>query len=163
MDSGDLRPFTESDTEAVVDLSLRAWEPVFASFEQVWGKPIFERFYPDWRSHQADSVRHALEANETWVTVDGASVTGFVNIVCDTDEKSGQVYMIAVDPDSQRDGLGTRLMEHALGVMRQRNLTLATVGTGGDPGHLPARLLYESVGFKPFPQVLYSMLLSPES
>ena len=54
-------------------------------------------------------------------------------------------------------------MEHALAVMRQRNLTLATVGTGGDPGHLPARLLYESVGFKPFPQVLYSMLLSPES
>lgn len=30
-----IRPFEDRDAEAVVDLSLRTWAPVFASLEQV--------------------------------------------------------------------------------------------------------------------------------
>jgi hypothetical protein len=31
----------------------------------------------------------------------------------------------------------------------------AAVGTGGDPGHAPARHLYERAGYRPFPIVHY--------
>lgn len=47
-----IRRFDDRDAEAVVDLSLRAWAPVFASLEQTLGSEIFERLYPDWREDQ---------------------------------------------------------------------------------------------------------------
>ena len=156
------REFRRADTDPVVDLSLRAWEPVFASFVKVWGEALFTRFYPDWRSHQAEAVRDALDKNETWVTIDGSTVTGFVNVIFTSDDAAAEIYMIAVDPEYQRQGLAKELIELALAEMRTRGITLATVGTGGDPGHEPARLTYEQLGFTPFPQVFYSKLLEPD-
>lgn len=156
-----MRAYEATDRDAVIEMALRAWEPVFESFEAVFGRDIYRRLYPDWRAHQAGSVRTALDTNETWVTVANERVTGFVNVVFDTDQAAGEIYMIAVDPQAQRQGLATELMEFALAEMRRRGLTLATVGTGGDAGHLPARRVYEKLGFAPFPQVLYTKLLEP--
>lgn len=157
-----LRGFRTADTAAVVDLALRAWEPVFASFEDVLGRRLYRRLYPDWRAQQARSVREALGDNESWVSVSGSRVTGFVNVIFDTSEASGEIFMIAVHPDHQRLGIGTELTRLALSEMRRRGLTLATVATGGDPGHGPARRTYERSGFTPFPQILYARLLDPE-
>lgn len=154
-----IRPLQQADIAAVVNLSLDAWEPVFASFAQAWGQPLYERFFPNWRSQQAAAVRGALSANSTWVSVDEATVTGFVNVIFDVGEKSGEIFMIAVAPAFQRRGLARRLTDHALDEMRSRGLTLATVSTGADPGHAPARQTYESAGFTPLPQVLYARLL----
>jgi hypothetical protein len=39
--------------------------------------------------------------------------------------------------------------------MRAAGLTLAGIGTGGDPGHAPARAAYEKAGFTPLPLVHY--------
>ena len=157
-----LRPFEETDVDAVVRLSLRAWAPVFASFREVWGDDLFHRFHPDWRKSQATDVRDALTKNETWVSVDGSTVTGFVNVIFNTDKRQAPVYMVAVDPDYQREGVATALMEFAEAEMIRRGITLATVGTGGDPGHAPARATYDKLGFTPFPQVFYSKLLGSE-
>jgi hypothetical protein len=44
--------------------------------------------------------------------------------------------------------------------MRARGIDLATVSTGGDPGHAAARRTYESAGFTAFPQVWYAKLLA---
>ena len=157
-----LRPFGSDDTDQVVELSLRAWEPVFASFARVWGEALFGRHYPDWKFQQAEAVQEALRSNESWVTVDGAAVTGFVNVTFNTEESSAEIYMIAVDPAFQQQGIATELIEFALEEMRRRGITLATVGTGGDPGHYPARQTYERLGFTPFPRVYYSKLLEPD-
>ena len=156
-----IRPFVTPDTDSVVELSLRAWEPVFASFAEVWGRALFERHYPDWRSMQADAVREALNKNDTWVSTSDATVTGFVNVAFNDDEASADVYMIAVDPEHQEQGTASALMDLALSEMKRRGVTLATVGTGGDAGHAAARATYEKLGFTPFPQVYYSMILEP--
>ena len=42
--------------------------------------------------------------------------------------------MIAVEPTAQRNGIATRLTVLALDEMRARDLDLAFVSTGGDPG-----------------------------
>lgn len=42
-----IRLMADSDLEAVVHLSLLAWEPVFQSFEQVLGSEIYRLIYPD--------------------------------------------------------------------------------------------------------------------
>jgi ribosomal protein S18 acetylase RimI-like enzyme len=63
--------------------------------------------------------------------------------------------MIAVDPEHQDAGVGTALMERALAHIRSQGIELAVVATGGDPGHAPARALYERLGFTPLPLVRY--------
>ena len=143
----------------VVELSLEAWAPVFDSFRRMLGEELYRRVHPDWKLHQAASVRDALERNETWVAVAQGTVVGFVNLIFDADERSGEIYMIAVDPAAQQQGVATQLTEHALGEMRARGLDLATVATGGDPGHMPARRTYEKAGFVGVPQVWYAKLL----
>nr|WP_315789769.1 GNAT family N-acetyltransferase [Fischerella sp. JS2] len=59
----------------------------------------------------------------------------------------GEIYMIAVDPDYQRQGIGSTLIEFALDWMKAAGMSVAMVETGGDPGHAPARCTYEKLGF----------------
>jgi ribosomal protein S18 acetylase RimI-like enzyme len=155
-----IRRFAPEDGPRVVDLSLEAWAPVFESFRAMLGDELYLRVHPAWRSDQAASVRGALERNDTWVAVTGDDISGFVNVVFDADERAGEIYMIAVDPAQQRQGIASALTEHALDEMRARGLDLATVATGGDPGHAPARRTYERAGFTGAPQVWYARLLT---
>ena len=154
-----IRRCAPEDNIRVVELSLEAWAPVFDSFRRMLGEELYQRVHPDWKLHQAASVRDALERNETWVAVAEGTVVGFVNLIFDADERSGEIYMIAVDPAAQQQGVATQLTEHALDEMRARGLDLATVATGGDPGHMPARRTYEKAGFVGAPQVWYAKLL----
>lgn len=159
--SGELRPYAEADESRVVELSLAAWEPVFASCALVLGSDLNARVYPDWRAHQSSAVQDALQRNETWVSVDDRTISGFVNVIFDEAEDSGEIYMIAVDPGLQRRGIASRLTDFAVAEMIRRGLSLATVATGGDPGHAAARATYEKAGFTPFPQVWYAKLIGP--
>ena len=55
----------------MVELSLAAWAPVFASLKQMLGTPVFRRIYPDWARAQAAAVRTVCTApeNQVWVAV----------------------------------------------------------------------------------------------
>jgi ribosomal protein S18 acetylase RimI-like enzyme len=158
MSNTTIRPYVAVDDEAIIDLSLRAWAPVFGSFAAVLGADLYNRVHPDWRRDQAASVRAALHDNDTWVAEADDTIAGFVNVVFNAD-KSAEIYMIAVDPAAQRRGIASRLTDFALDEMRRRGVDLAIVATGGDPGHLPARATYEKAGFTACPQVWYSKLL----
>jgi hypothetical protein len=62
--------FRESDLDAVVEFSLRAWEPVFESMHQVLGDAIFARLrHPDWRTVQAEAVRSRCTSEDRAVSV----------------------------------------------------------------------------------------------
>jgi ribosomal protein S18 acetylase RimI-like enzyme len=153
-----IRPFEDRDAEAVVDLSLRAWAPVFASLEQVLGSEIFRRLHPDWREDQRRVVEDVLAAKkgQVWVAeVDGAAV-GFVAIELHHPERSmGEISMLAVDPDYQGGGIGTALTEFALERLKDAGMTVAMVETGGDPGHAAARRTYEKAGYTLLPIARY--------
>ena len=154
-----LRRYRTADADRIVELSLAAWEPVFASFRAVMGDHLYARVHPDWVTDQAASVRDALERHDTWVAVTDGTVSGFVNVAFDEDARSAEIYMIAVEPAAQRQGIATKLTDLALDEMRTRGIDLAIVATGGDPGHAPARATYEKAGFTGVPQVWYSRLL----
>ena len=154
-----VRAVSDTDHDRIVELSLEAWVPVFSAFEEILGPRLFERVHPDWRTAQAAAVRASLAHHPTWVAVDGGLVVGFVNVVFDDPGRSGEIYMIAVDPAFQRRGVASVLTELALTEMRRRGITLAVVATGGDPGHAPARATYERAGFTGCPQVWYARRL----
>jgi len=63
---------------------------------------------------------------------------------------SGRSGCWRVDPDHQRAGVGAILTELATDWLRDAGMTLATVKTGGDPGHARARRVYEKAGDVPF-------------
>ena len=137
-----IRPFEDRDAEAVVDLSLRAWAPAYASLERVLGSEIFRRQHPDWRDDQRRAVEEALDAKkgQAWVAEAGGAVVGFVAVELDHPERGmGETSMVAVDPDRQ-GGIGTTLAEFALERLEEAGMSVAMVETAGDPGHAAAHV-----------------------
>lgn len=142
----------------MVDLSLRAWAPVFASLEQVLGSEIFKRMHPDWRKDQQRAVEDVCTAKRerVWVAEVDGTVAGFVAIELHHPERSmGEITMLAVDPDYQGGGIGTDLTEFALERLAEAGMKVAMVETGGDPGHAAARRTYEKAGYVLLPIARY--------
>ena len=75
-----IREFRKDDLGGIVELSLRAWEPVFASLRQVLGDRLFLRLHPDWEEDQAEEVRTACTDEErvVFVAVAAGRPVGFV-------------------------------------------------------------------------------------
>lgn len=155
--SATIRPLGERDVPSVVELSLRAWQPVFASLEQVLGTRMFSRMHPDWRADQRRAVEEACTCPRmsVWVAEVDSSVVGFVATRADEDSRTGEIHMIAVDPDHQRRGIAAALTRLALDELAEAGMTVAMVETGGDPGHAPARATYEQAGFTLLPVARY--------
>lgn len=152
-----IRGLAAEDIDAVVALSLRAWEPVFASLERALGPGLFRRMHPDWRADQAKAVGEVCVSAETpvWVAETGTAVAGFVALMFDRAGGLGEIHMVAVDPPYQRRGIGASLIGFGTERLEEAGIPVAMVETGGDPGHAPARALYERTGFTPLPVVRY--------
>ena len=56
--------------------------------------------------------------------------------------------------------MGTELNTFALDRLKESGMKLAVLGTGGDPGHAPARRSYEKAGYIALPTVRYTKDLS---
>ena len=153
-----IRPCEERDVAAVVELSLRASAPVFASLERMLGSAVFGRLHPDWREDQRLAVMEVCASQETrvWVAEVNGEPVGFVSTgVFDSERSMGEISMLAVDPDHQSGGIGTALTEFALDRLKEAGMRVALVETGGDPGHAPARRTYERAGFTLLPIARY--------
>lgn len=154
-----IREYLATDHDSVVELSLRAWSPVFASMESVLGDIVARALRgEDWRDHQAREVSEALRnsANHVWVAAEQDEVSGFVAArIADGERGLGEIYMLAVEPARQRNGIGRALTEHATGWLRSGGMSVAMIGTAGDAAHAPARRLYEQEGYRAFPSVAY--------
>ena len=160
-----IRPLAPADIAAVVEFSLRAWAPVFESFRAVLGERVYQALYPDWRTSQARAVEAACrdDAAAVWVAEQQGRPVGYVAVRIDADSRTGEIEMLAVDPLVQGQGIGTALTVFAVQRLHEAGVVLAVVGTGGDPGHAPARRVYEKVGFVGLPLVRYYARLDPDA
>ncbi|BAZ11905.1 hypothetical protein NIES4071_37330 [Calothrix sp. NIES-4071] len=153
-----IEPYEDSKLDALKNLSLRAWSPVFDSIQKVMDIDVYNSFYPDgWRTSQLHAVESFCTTADShvWVAIDSDSIVGFVAVKLHLEDSMGEIYMIAVDPDYQRRGIGAALTQFALLWMKEKGMCIAMVETGGDPGHAPARCTYEKVGFKLLPVARY--------
>lgn len=158
-----IRLLNESDIEAVMTISQLAWEPVFVSFEEVLGSEIYHRLFPEGRKEQLETIealcREEAETTRVWVAQLADDVAGFIAYKLDLEARSGEIWFLAVHPDYQNREIGTTLNLFALDRMREAGMILAVVGTGGDPGHAPARRAYEKAGFTGLPLMRYYQAL----
>lgn len=115
---------------------------------------VYDAFYPEgWQERQTQDVRDFLGGanNQIFVAIDNDRVVGFVGAVFHPDDSMGEITIVAVDPDHQRTGLATMLMDEASAAMRAMGASILMVETGGDPGHAGARATYERFGFEGWP------------
>jgi GNAT superfamily N-acetyltransferase len=152
-----IEPYDPRQLDAVIRLSLRAWAPVFDSIQNAMDFDVYREFYPDWRVSQQKAVEEVCGDADTkvWVAIDSGSTGGFVAVKLHLESSMGEIYMIAVDPDYQRRGIGAALTQFALDWMKVAGMSVAMVETGGDPGHAPARYTYEKMGFRLLPIARY--------
>ena len=152
-----VRPVESRDVDAIVRLSLRAWSPVFPSVEAAIGPEIYRVLTPDPHGSQRREVEAvcADKATQVWVTEIGEALAGFVAVRLRSSEGFGEIYMLAVDPEFQRRGIGASLMTFALEEIKAAGMAVAMVETGADPGHAPARATYEKAGCKLVPIARY--------
>lgn len=145
-----IRPYAKADLPTLHDIRNAAFAPVFASFRDIVGPEIAALGLATAEKEQGELLDaiakpdsgHAIAVAE----IDGA-IAGFVSWKADTATKIGEITLNAVHPDQSGRGLGTALYDHALAALKSAGMELATVGTGGDPSHAPARRAYEKAGF----------------
>jgi N-acetylglutamate synthase-like GNAT family acetyltransferase len=127
------------------------------------GSAIYTHIFPDWRTTQKETIETycaAREDREVWIAELDGRMVGFFALELNHKEKTGEVTLLAVHPEAQNLGIGTELNNFALVKMKESGMKLAVVGTGGDPGHAPARRSYEKAGYTALPAVRYYKYLS---
>ncbi len=143
-----IRDLAPRDVEAVVEIAVLAWEPVFAWFRETVGDDIFIAERGDWRAEKARQIRDGIADGRGRFAVaelDGV-VVGFVSFYT-KGSGIGEIGNNAVHPAFQSRGIATRLYGHALAELKAMGMRFAKVGTGLDPAHAPARRAYEKAGF----------------
>ncbi|MEL7244837.1 MAG: GNAT family N-acetyltransferase [Cyanobacteria bacterium J06641_2] len=154
-----IKPYDANQIDAIVSLSLRAWTPVFDELQKSLNPDVYRAFYPDsWLVRQQKEVEDACADKDVnvWVALnDDDSVVGFVAAKLHPEDSMGEIYMVAVEPDFQGQGIGSALIEFALSWMKNAGMSIAMVETASDSGHENARHTYEKVGFELFPIARY--------
>jgi len=154
-----IRPMLDDEVDTIVEFAVRAWGPVFVSIRETLGPRLFTSFFgDDWTVHQANDIRRACTEYQTLVADDAGRAVGFTSIDLREGEE-GEIYMVAVDPDTQGGGIGTALTNAAVEVIRAAGKKYAIVNTGADPGHAPARATYRKAGFTAWPSEQFYLLL----
>lgn len=150
--------YRTADRDPIVELSMRAWAPVFEELEPAVPAYVFRAFYPDgWEARQRADILDLLERGDDEVLVarDRDAIVGWVGLRLHPKDRMGEIYILAVDPAAQRSGVASALMAAATAKMREAGMAMVMVETGGDPGHAPSRATYESAGFDRWPVARY--------
>lgn len=158
-----IRAFDPGDLAAMQRIREAAFAPVFQSFRDIVGEPIAALAFAEADAQQStllDTICGAGSGHHVLVVAVRDEIVGFVSFTIDPGRRVGEIGLNAVHPTHAGRGIGTDMYQHVMARMRERGIGLATVGTGGDPSHAPARRAYEKAGFGPaLPSVsLYRLL-----
>lgn len=154
-----IRKFQPADLPRLHEIRTAAYQPVFQSFRDIVGERIAPIAFATAEKEQGDfldSICKERSDHDVYVVLQGAEIIAFFALNLNAETKVGELDLNAVHPDHQNGGLGTWMYEAALAFIKDAGMLVATVGTGGDASHAPARRAYERAGFGPsIPSVWY--------
>lgn len=154
----DIRPFQPGDLPVLQRIREAAFRPVFRSFRSIVGDDLALLAFADAELEQAkhlDSLCEPGSGSQVFVAERDDCLIGFVSLTLDHEKKVGEIGLNAVHPDHAGKGIGARLYAFAVERMKESGMRVATVRTGGDPSHAPARRAYEKAGFGPAIESVY--------
>jgi GNAT superfamily N-acetyltransferase len=153
-----IETFNQSHHAQILSLSLRAWTPVFAGMRQAVQPYVYDNFYPSgWEARQTGDIEAFLrdEGDKVWVALLDEKVVGWVGVRLHPEDLMGEIYILGVDPDHQRQGIAATLLDTAHKFMRDMGMAMVMVETGDDGGHIASRATYERAGFVRWPVARY--------
>ena len=145
-----IRAANAEDAARLEELRRVAFAPVFASFRSILGEDIYNLVQAREDQAQAEYLASLLTGGSEWdvyVAERAGIVVGFVSVRLSLNTAIGEIGLNAVPPEWAGEGIGTAMYQFAIERMRQAGMRVATVSTGGDPSHAPARRAYEKAGF----------------
>jgi len=145
-----IRGANVGDVPRLEEVRQAAFAPVFASFRAILGADIYDLAQAPSDEAQAGYLASLLASGSGWevsVAEQAGIVVGFVSLQLNRATTIGELGLNAVHPDWAGAGIGTALYEFAVERMRAAGMRVATVSTGGDPSHAPARRAYGKAGF----------------
>lgn len=154
----EIRSFEAGDLKVLQQIRHAAFEPIFRSFRAIVGAEIYRHAFANADAEQARLLEDICadgSGHELFVATLRGGIVGFVSFSLNEATRTGEIGLNAVHPDHAGQGIGTAMYEFVMERMKRRGMAVATVGTGGDPGHLPARRAYEKAGFGPAVPSLY--------
>jgi ribosomal protein S18 acetylase RimI-like enzyme len=161
----EIRPYQSADLPTLVDLTIEVFGPFYEqSFRSMVPADVFLHQHGSWaddyresvpKLHDPDHHKHVSVA----VGDTGGMILGYIAWVIDPERRHGDIDIVAVRESARGRGVGRRLCEEAMRFMRERNIEVVGLGTGGDSFHAPARALYESLGFHLIPVAVYMRAL----
>jgi ribosomal protein S18 acetylase RimI-like enzyme len=159
-----IRPFREADRPIIRDLTVAGFEGVSIdhSIDQRLG-PIAGK---GWRWRKARDVERDIDlpGSELAVALDKETgfVNGYITMQCDLETRIGWIHNLVVGSRARGQGVGRKLLEHALVHFQKAGMTVAKIETLEQ--NEIGRHLYPSVGFiEVARQIHFAMPLSDPS
>ena len=145
-----MRLVRSEDAPRLQEIRQAAFEPTFASFRSILGDKIYELAQAQEDEGQEALLSSMFEPESGWEVYAAelaGIVIGFVSVQLNPDTHVGEIGLNAVHPDYWGRGAGTAMYNFAVARMKEAGMQVATVATGGDPSHAPARHAYRKAGF----------------
>ena len=139
---------TEQDILDACDIAIAAWIPIREVFRQEMGDELYEAFFTGWQASKREAVAAELRSPRGYVTKVDGKVVAFISYTINGEH--AVVGTNAVSPDCRGMGIGGKQYQFIFERMKEEGALYASVHTGGDDGHAPARRAYEKAGFETF-------------
>ena len=145
-----IRKVKPKDVKIIKDIIVKAWG-------DKTGDCIMENLFLDfidgipWQRKIVKDVKSFSKGfKNIFVTELNGKVVGFASYSFMKKTKIGVVGYNAVYPDACGNGIGTMQIKNILKTFIKNGMKYAQVNVNIDKKHLPAKKMYEKVGFKPF-------------
>lgn len=156
MDEIKIVPAAEEHMQAIGDIAIAAWTPIREVFRRDIGDELYNAFFDGWQKAKREGVEKQARSGRGYVALLNGEVVGFISYAMSADGKSGEICGNAVNPEIRGKGIGPKMYDFVLNKMKEEGAEYATVNTGLDDGHAPARRAYEKAGFeKSLPSIRY--------
>ena len=157
------RKANKNDHTCLENLRLEAFQPIFTSFKKILGDEIYELAQRKEDEEQSELLSSMFSQETEWelyIAQKNDEIVGFISIQLNLETTVGEIGLNAVTPEHSGKGIGSKMYDFAISRMKENGIRVATVATGGDESHAPARRAYEKSGFNvQIPSVWYCRLL----
>ncbi len=141
-----IRGFRDADLEVLKEITVEAFDGV--SIDQLIERRFGLLSGGDWRSRKARHIDADAERDREGIFVaeTGGDVVGYITTYTDANAGIGHIPNLAVRPGYRGQGIGRRLIEHALDHFRRQGMAYSRIETleTNEVGYR----LYTSMGFE---------------
>src|SRR4051812_7059516 len=144
--SAEIREFRMEDLDAVKRLTVDSFKGVTLEQDVERGLGVLNGH--DWRWRNARHIEDDVAANAggIFVAEGNGRVVGYVTTRIDRESGQGRIPNLAVAEECRGEGLGRKLIEHALEYLRREGMHYAMIETMAQ--NAIGNHLYPSCGFK---------------